>query len=484
MIEDRDGILWIGTSDGLFRYNTAEQVSKIKQYRYFNEREARSYRFPQPVNEICEDKNGQLWMSCIDIGDGVNFGLRTFDKKTELLTYMMVDSTFRERGEEESVESYIGCIYSDRQGDLWFSSQNGLLKYDFEKKNFIRFLPDPDNKSPGGNSVFRMMEDRTGHFWFTNGRGMRNFDRETEKFSKLFTLENINWNSGFQFMAYEMKEDQEGYLWFRINHKLVRILPVPGGSLDMTVQDYWETDFTTAEINPMVSLLVEDPWNVWLSVPERGLCHVTVNRNKFRTILAPSIADAGTNKLPYVSSVYLDDRNKLWISTYTGRTTRMDLQKNLSEDFYPIPAPFILINSIDQDEYGNLWFAIKEGALARTVNGKNNSPNFALYYYFFDPSNPASLSRRNEAYFVGKGSVSPHLYEHLLFKDSQGTLWFNSGRGIHDRYDPEMDGFIHLDHRQVDTYNNDSCFAAGTESEIWFPSARGLLRVVAALFRN
>ena len=246
----------------------------------------------------------------------------------------------------------------------------------------------------------------------------------------------------------------------------------------MTVQDYWETDFTTAEINPMVSLLVEDPWNVWLSVPERGLCHVTVNRNKFRTILAPSIADAGTNKLPYVSSVYLDDRNKLWISTYTGRTTRMDLQKNLSEDFYPIPAPFILINSIDQDEYGNLWFAIKEGALARTVNGKNNSPNFALYYYFFDPSNPASLSRRNEAYFVGKGSVSPHLYEHLLFKDSQGTLWFNSGRGIHDRYDPEMDGFIHLDHRQVDTYNNDSCFAAGTESEIWFPSARGLLRLL------
>ena len=118
MIEDRDSVLWIGTSDGLFRYNTSEPISEIRHYNYLPTKEGQSYRMSQPVNELCEDKNGLLWMSCIDIGEGVNYGLWTFNKTSGTFSYVIPDSTYAFRGEGIPVVGYIGSVYSDRNGDL------------------------------------------------------------------------------------------------------------------------------------------------------------------------------------------------------------------------------------------------------------------------------------------------------------------------------------------------------------------------------
>jgi len=109
------------------------------------------------------------------------------------------------------------------------------------------------------------------------------------------------------------------------------------------------------------------------------------------------------------------------------------------------------IFNITEDQDGFLWMRV----------------NFKLFRFKAAPEGKLDFN-----------SAQQWKYRYTEFMDIYGTLWFNSGNGIHDRYDEQSDGFMHLDHRKMDYFNNDTCIKEEVEGEIWLPSRNGLLRLL------
>jgi ligand-binding sensor domain-containing protein len=95
---------------------------------------------------------------------------------------------------------------------MWFSTHDGLNKYDGYKFTVYKNLPN-DEKSLSHNNLWRIIEDRRGNIWIaTWGGGLNMFDRETEHFIHYRNDPN-NTNSVSDDFIYTLLEDHAGNIW-------------------------------------------------------------------------------------------------------------------------------------------------------------------------------------------------------------------------------------------------------------------------------
>jgi ligand-binding sensor domain-containing protein len=77
------------------------------------------------IISICQDHTGYMWIGTgdgLNKYDGIEFTVYKFNKK---------DSTTLNN-------SYINSVYEDRQNNLWIGTSSGLCKYNRERDNFER----------------------------------------------------------------------------------------------------------------------------------------------------------------------------------------------------------------------------------------------------------------------------------------------------------------------------------------------------------
>lgn len=120
-LEDEDGILWIGTWNGLNRYDPASNT--IKQFKTgFNDTNSiQSNR----VISLYDDHNGNLWIGTF--GGGLS---RMNKESGTIKTYMQSDGLG---------SNVVFSILPDNDGYLWLSTTNGLSRFDPRTEFFITF---------------------------------------------------------------------------------------------------------------------------------------------------------------------------------------------------------------------------------------------------------------------------------------------------------------------------------------------------------
>ncbi len=168
--EDRSGILWFGTADGLNLYD--RQKHKFAHYRH-NPDDPTSLG-SNFVWSIIEDPAGAIWLGTLG-------GVNRFDRETGQFTRYQHDPADPSSLSEDSVR--ILCL--DRTGILWVGTENsGLDRFDPTTGRFTHYPADPDNPySLGNNSVWAIYEDHLGELWVgTFGGGLHRFDRDSERF--------------------------------------------------------------------------------------------------------------------------------------------------------------------------------------------------------------------------------------------------------------------------------------------------------------
>jgi len=107
-------------------------------------------------------------------------------------------------------QSTVNAILLDREGYLWFGTQDGLNRFD--GYSFTVFQHDPNTPgSLSGNFVQALHEDRDGRLWIgTAGGGLNTFDLRTGTFtafrSKTPTPAGVN-------SIHRILEDDTGTLW-------------------------------------------------------------------------------------------------------------------------------------------------------------------------------------------------------------------------------------------------------------------------------
>ena len=121
LFEDKKGNIWIGTFlQGLFRYNRL--TDKFTDFPHGSAHS--SIEKNEEILYIAEDKSGFIW-TMNSTGNG-GFHLDIFDPKTR--TCVSFDSV--EKGDRNISSKIFNFLLSDAGRNIWLGTNNGLFMYD------------------------------------------------------------------------------------------------------------------------------------------------------------------------------------------------------------------------------------------------------------------------------------------------------------------------------------------------------------------
>ena len=184
---DHEGTLWISTwAGGLSRFDAETETFTYYPHNPVNAKGTGGGAIGSKVNVIMEDRQGRLW-----VGTGAG-AVSRFDPDGETVTYFFDDPANPDNPSHNSIRA----LYADTHGDLWigtgepFASERtggGLLRFDPETGNYHRYKHDPDDEqSLLDDRIGAIMEDRAGTLYVGTCRsGLHRYDREKDVFIRL-----------------------------------------------------------------------------------------------------------------------------------------------------------------------------------------------------------------------------------------------------------------------------------------------------------
>jgi hypothetical protein len=109
------------------------------------------------------------------------------------------------------------CVIQDRQGRLWFGTQEGGVScYTPQAQTWQTFTT---SDGLGNNTVFHIHEDQTGHLWFaTYGGGVSCYNPLDQTWQTFTTAEGL-----VNDVVYGTLSDEYGTLWFATNQGVCRL---------------------------------------------------------------------------------------------------------------------------------------------------------------------------------------------------------------------------------------------------------------------
>ena len=123
------------------------------------------------IEAITQDSRGFIWI-------GTRDGLNKYNG------YTMSVYLNKPGDKQSISENYIQYLYEDSQKTLWVCTTNGLNKYNQKTNNFKSYIGSPGlSESLSNNNITCILEDHNGQLWVsTKGGGINIFDREKETF--------------------------------------------------------------------------------------------------------------------------------------------------------------------------------------------------------------------------------------------------------------------------------------------------------------
>jgi signal transduction histidine kinase/ligand-binding sensor domain-containing protein/DNA-binding response OmpR family regulator len=183
--EDSEGTLWIGTWDGLSRYDR-------KNDRFIPYSPAQTLLSPH-ARIILEDHNKDLWVGTD--GGGLTY-LKKEKKGTDILL-TPVHYAYNSGIKNSISDRRVYCLCEDQLGMIWIGTASGLDRLNpttgvvtnFQTNNFI------------ANKVIHGLIYENGHIWVSHQNGITQIDSKTLK-TRDFTENNDLYNNVFSEDAY------------------------------------------------------------------------------------------------------------------------------------------------------------------------------------------------------------------------------------------------------------------------------------------
>ena len=441
--EDRAGQFWVGTRGaGLNLFDRATDTF----LRYRPETDDAETLSHNNISVIYEDRLGTLWI-------GTNGGgLDTFDRAAKTFS-----NYGRDAGDSGSISSnFIRSIYEDRSGELWIGTLGGGLNRfnrPAERGNsgtFSQYRHDPHNPhSLSHDSISAIYEDHLGTFWIgTQGGGLNRFDRTAQQFFS-YTRDSAQPQSLSHNKVRAVYEDRSGELW----------IGTEGGGLNRFDRETGQfshyqagsDDSGKLSLNIVTALYEDRTGILWIGTEGGGLNKVTRRRAQLPHY-SITAADPRQQASNVILSLYEDRNGRLWIGTYGGGLCQYDrASRQLTHYRFDPDNPQSLnsdvVLSLYEDRSGVLWIGTKDGGLNTLVlsPGSGQAPDKAagltperaqFSRYRHDPDDPRSLS---------------HDRVRTIYADRAGTLWIGTEGGGLNRLAPESEqgapkSFIHYRH--------------------------------------
>lgn len=485
---DSKDYLWIGTEEGLDKYNSYE----IKKYN-FNENQPGSI---SDNNILCiyEDRGKNLWFGTVN-------GLNLFDPVKDNFKVFKNDPAHK-----TSINSnYISGITEDKDGNLWIvTGENCLNKWISKTQNFIRYQFESEKVYLNSRPSRMIAIDSKGFLWIVSlSRGILRFDPESGIFTKFedpsvdlgndcfksLYIDNQDkiWittdgNGFFSYDPVSNKFEQFGSKGDGIgtNQKIILdivpdderhlLLAVDQGGInrfDKTFKtfEYFMNDNTNVEglNNNGIWCFHKDREGIlWIGTSGGGINYYNPKKYKFKIF---TYKGSNPNSLSYnnVTCFYEDQKSLIWIGTdgggvnvYDPGTGRFTIFKHEPSNPYSISGNAILCITEDKDH--DIWIGTWDAGLNRFDRKTGR-----FIHYMPDKNNSSSISGRT-------------IWNLAL--DKNDTLWlgtFNVGTDLFDKNKGVIRRFrTDPDNPKAIVGKRDWVFFEDFEKNVWISTTAGL----------
>ncbi len=394
ILQTRDGYLWLGTQEGLVRFNGAE-------FTVFNKANTDLIKH-NDVRALLEDREGNLWIGTF--GGGVVLYrngqfLRVYNRNEGL------------------ADNFVNALLQDKQGNIWIATNKGLNKF-----STGRFTVISSDHGPS-ESINSLAEDQHGNIWLGTNRGLG------QVFQGKATASIANLAGKVIRTVFI---DRSGTLWIGTDQtglfalregKIIQF--GPGEQLPKA---------------PILAMMQDMQGALWVGTGAGGVCRLTK--------LAPqSLFECYSSKDGLmgdsVMSLFEDNEKSIWVGTETGGLNRFKTGAMVT---YGAASGFDgAVRSIYEAHDHSVWVAldtglrrVKDGHVARYLTKKGPANNYA--WAVAEDRQGKIWVGTNEGglnVFTAKGLLKTYTSRdgladdqvHAVFQSEDGSIWIGTERG-------------------------------------------------------
>jgi ligand-binding sensor domain-containing protein/class 3 adenylate cyclase/predicted metal-dependent HD superfamily phosphohydrolase len=450
--EDSEKNIWIGTDGGglnkiTFRNKNTHQLSDYRIYSYQENKEIAGSLCNNVVYAVFEDRSGSIWI-------GTNNGLNKFDPEKQSFGHIM----HLLNNVNSLPESNVWSILEDRKGYLWVGTREGLSRINRQNNSFSHYKNISNSLNFQNNkSVLSILEDRNGNIWIglVDGLFMANL---TDDYSAIKEFKQINYNNTYyktniENRVYNLFQDSKGNIWAGTKYGLAKIDAQTGKSLFL---QHNPGAYNSLTDNTIRSIFEDSKGNIWVGT-EGGLNKTIYNSHDSVAFIHFRHENAKYNTLSSdkVLSIVEDKNGILWLGTYGGGLNRLNPVTGEIRQFTEKQG--LANNSIYgilKDNNGNLWMSTNKGISVfnpYTEKFKNYEENDGLQSNEFNIG-AYHKNKRGEMFFGGINGlnyfdpedvkINTHppqmVITNLYLFNKPVTLGENSVLKKHISYTPEL----------------------------------------------
>ena len=347
--QDKEGFMWIGTFNGLNRYDGYEfTIYKYNQ----NDLNSISHNY---ISSITEDHEGSIWV-------GTSDGLNRYNRSTDNFT------NFRHNADDPASirDNQIEAVLEDSQNRLWVGTRNGGLElFDRKSESFKHFVHQDNSKSLSTNSVRTIFEDSDGNLWV----GQRNGNIDIlAKGSDTFTRLTYEGKDLTETTILSITESNNRNIWIGTQGEGLFRIKYSNGKVSL-INHYINKSRDSRGItgNVIYSLMLDKNGRLWIGTEDEGLNILDIRNNMFYHYKSNPLENSSLNNNS-IYVIYEDNISDIWIGTYTGGInllaggrTYFQYYKNIPGDAYSLG--YDIVNSFWEDSDQKLWIGTNGGGL-------------------------------------------------------------------------------------------------------------------------
>ena len=397
MYLDAQGMLWIGTENGIVLWHTATDWSTRR-------------RVDTPVsrvNHIYADRHGVVWAATLSAG------LLRWDASAKKFKQFV----------KQAIDPYslpsddVRAVLHDRGGMFWVATlTDGIAITNLNSRGFRRIIPfEANSQNPRpNNAIGRIADAGDNQVWLANNDGVALFDVGSNKVLQHYRANKNQAGSLSNDLVYSLHKQVNGPLWVGTSVGLNRLDYTSGRAANFTV-----IHFGSIADDYINTIAAGDEGVLWLGTGNSLIRYDIKSGQHHKYVSDP--ADPDSRSAKGTTTILQDSRGRLWAgSEWVGggldlldqKTEKFTHFRHHATDSTSISADNI--SSLHEDAKGRIWVGASNG-LNQILTAQNGGISFR--------------------HFSGSNSIGPAKIV-AIESDLQGRLWLSTVDGL-ICFDPE-----------------------------------------------
>lgn len=430
IFQDSEGYIWLGTNDGLNRYNGYE-------FKIYNYEEYQNSISHNGITDITEDKYGNIWVNTVS-------GVNKINKKTEKISnYTEINGKIKEDSTTE--------IIVTKDNNILVGTYEGLNIYNAKEDRFDVILEQKDGIL--SSCIYSIDEDINGNIWIGTELGLNKLSKDF-KVLETYTSESEIYNI--------FCDDENGFVWAGSDSSGLLKIDTKTKEVTQYINDI--EDENSIPANQVGAIIRDSKGNLWVGTTN-GLARYNEKNDSF-DVYKNKVYDKNSLVYNDVRSIIEDREGVLWVGTYSGISI-FDTESSIKYYNAGLDDGYLLsenmVHGIYEDDEGYLWVGSRtkgvniidrENNTSKSINMENNNViqsnsinDITGYKDFIFVATDAGVLKINKKentiqnYNLEDGLIGENVKD--IFVCDKNYLWIGSTNGL-NLLDIENDKIIDM----------------------------------------